>query len=610
MKLFFRILTYSKPYPSYLIPYIFFTLFAIVFGVLNFGILIPLLDYLFKPENSIKEVTQLPVFTLSSSYFKELLDYYTFKFAGFDKHKALLVLCVVIGISVFLSNFFKYFSQFILTKVRTKLVYKLKEALYEKMIRLDMGFFTSSKKGNLLSIISTDVHEVENSIVGSIQVVFREPFVIISYFCLLFTISFKLTLFSIIYFPLVGIVIALITKSLRKKMGQLMFLQGDLLSLVEESISNIRVIKAFNNIRFFSKKFDTENVKYKNLSRSIINKRELSSPVSEVLGVSAVVGLIIYGGNLVLNNTGELSGSQFLTYLVVFAMILGPAKNITVAVSNIQKGLASGERIFDIIDTQITIVNAVNAQELTNFNHSIEFKNVSFSYKKDDQLVLNNISLKIEKGKTVALVGQSGSGKTTLADMVCRFYDSDKGQLLVDGTDIKQITIESLRKHLGLVTQESILFNDSILNNIAFGLTNVTEEQIMDAAKIANAHDFILEQPHGYQTNIGDRGSKLSGGQRQRISIARAILKNPPILILDEATSALDTESERLVQDALTNLMKNRTSLVIAHRLSTIINADEIIVLNKGEIAEKGSHQELLELNGIYKKLFEMQNFK
>jgi subfamily B ATP-binding cassette protein MsbA len=611
MKLFFRILAYSKPYPAYLIPYIIFTVFAIIFGVLNFGILIPLLDYLFNPENSIKVVNELPSFSLSSSYFKQLLDYFTYKFGGQDKQKALLVMCIVIGICVFLSNVFKYLSQFILTKVRTKLVYNLKEALYEKMIRLDMGFFSSSKKGNLLSIISTDVHEIENSIVGSIQVVFREPFVIISYFILLFSISAKLTLFSIIYFPIVGVVIALITKSLRKKMGQLMFLQGDLLSLVEETISNIRVIKAFNNINFFSKKFDTENNKYKNLSRSIINKRELSSPISEVLGVSAVVGLIIYGGSLVLNNTGELSGSQFLTYLVVFAMILGPAKNITVAISNIQKGLASGDRIFDIIDTEIQIKNEVNAQKISVFKSSIEFNNVSFSYKKGDEgYVLKNINLKVNCGKTIALVGQSGSGKSTLADMIPRFYDTDLGEIKIDGINIKSIDIESLRNQIGVVTQESILFNDTIENNILFGLKNTSKEKIIEAAKIANAHDFIMEQADGYQTNIGDRGGKLSGGQRQRISIARAILKNPPILILDEATSALDTESERLVQDALTRLMQNRTSVVIAHRLSTIINADEIIVLDKGEIVEKGSHDELLLKQGIYKKLFDMQNFK
>lgn len=610
MKLFFRILSYSKPYPSYLVPYIILTLLAVAFGVVNFGVLIPLLDYLFKPENSIKAVTELPPLSLSSTYFKTLLDYFTYKLAGNDKHKALLVLCSVIGASVFLSNVFKYFSQYVLTKVRTNLVYKLKKSLYEKMMHLDMSFFTSSKKGNLLSIISTDIQEVENSIIGSIQIVFREPFVIISYFFLLFSISVKLTLFSVIYFPLVGVCIALITKSLRKKMGDLMLLQGDLLSLVEESISNIRIIKAFNNVFYFSQKFDNENNKYKKLSRFIINKRELASPVSEVLGVFAVIGLILYGGNLVLNNTGELTGAEFLTYIIVFAMILSPAKNITVAVSNIQKGLASSERIFSVIDNDIEIKNKENGIEINQLKESIKFNNVSFSYKKGDEgFVLKDINLLIQKGKTVALVGQSGSGKTTLADMIPRFYDTDLGDITIDGINIKDCKIESLRNNIGLVTQESILFNDTIENNISFGLEKVTKEQIIAAAKIANAHEFILQQPNGYDTNIGDRGSKLSGGQKQRLSIARAVLKNPPILILDEATSALDTESERSVQDALNNLMKNRTSIVIAHRLSTIMNADEIVVIDKGQIVEKGTHTELLQLNGIYKKLYNMQNF-
>lgn len=610
MKLFFRILSYSKPYSSYILPYIVLTLLAVIFGVVNFGVLIPLLDYLFKPENSIKAVTELPDISLNSTYFKTLLDYFTYKFAGTDKRKALLVLCVVIGFSVFLSNLFKYFSQYVLTKVRTNLVYKLKQALYERMMRLDMYFFTSSKKGNLLSIISTDIHEVENSIIGSIQVVFREPFVIVSYFFLLFSISFKLTLFSIIYFPIVGICIALITKSLRRKMGDLMLLQGDLLSLVEESISNIRIIKAFNNVFYFSNKFDIENTKYKKLSRNIINKREFSSPVSEVLGVFAVIGLILYGGSLVLSNTGELNGAEFLTYIIVFAMILSPAKNITVAISNIQKGLASSERIFSIIDTEIQIKNKENAFNLNEFNDSIVFHNVCFSYKKGDEgYVLKNINLTIPKGKTIALVGQSGSGKTTLADMIPRFYDSDKGIISIDGVNIKDCNLESLRSKIGLVTQESILFNDSIENNISFGLENVTKEQIIEAAKIANAHEFITQQIDGYNTNIGDRGGKLSGGQRQRISIARAVLKDPPILILDEATSALDTESERLVQDALNKLTKNRTSIVIAHRLSTIMTADEIVVIDKGEIAEQGTHQQLLDKNGIYKKLYDLQSF-
>ncbi len=591
--------------------YLILTLLAVIFGALNFGILIPLLDNLFNTQNKINEVTTLPELSFSKNSLKQLLDYFVFKFGGTDKHKALISLCAIIGISVVLSNVFKYFSQFVLTHVRTKVVYKLKKAIYEKMTQLDVSFFSNARKGNLLTIISSDTQEIENSIVGSIQIIFREPFIIISYFALLFSISVPLTLFSIVYFPFVGLLIALLTKSLRKKAGELMTLQGDLLSLVEETISNIRIIKAFNNLAFFAKKFDGENVKYRSLSKSIINKRELASPVSEMLGVLAVIGLIIYGGSLVLDNSGDLSGAQFLTYLIVFSMILSPAKNITVAVSNIQKALASCERVFEILDTDITIKNSTHPVSFKKFNSHIEYKDLCFAYHKGDQgYVLKNINLTINKGKTIALVGQSGSGKTTLADMLPRFYDGDKGELLIDGVNIKNIAIEDLRNAIGIVTQESVLFNDTVYNNIVFGLANKTKEQIIEAAKIANAHDFISQLPKGYDTNIGDRGGKLSGGQRQRLSIARAVLKNPDILILDEATSALDTESEKLVQEALTNLMKNRTSIVIAHRLSTIANADEIIVMHKGQIIERGNHQQLIQLQGSYKKLCDMQSFK
>jgi len=390
-----------------------------------------------------------------------------------------------------------------------------------------------------------------------------------------------------------------------------MALQGDLLSLVEETVSNIRIIKAFNNVPFFGKKFDRENEKYRQLSRSIINKRELASPVSEVLGVLAVIGLIIYGGSLVLSNSGELTGAQFLTYLIVFSMILGPAKNITVAISNIQKALASCQRVFDILDTPVQILDPVTPKPFRQFTTAIEYKHVWFAYHKGDSgHVLKNIELRIEKGKTIALVGQSGSGKTTLADMLPRFYDCGEGSIEIDGINIQDLRLEDLRKSIGVVTQESVLFNDSIYNNIVFGLEGVSEAQVIAAAKIANAHEFISQLPQAYQSVIGDRGSKLSGGQRQRLNIARAVLKNPDILILDEATSALDTESERLVQEALENLMKNRTSLVIAHRLSTIANADEIIVMQKGEIIERGNHQSLLQSNGAYKKLFDLQSFK
>jgi subfamily B ATP-binding cassette protein MsbA len=430
---------------------------------------------------------------------------------------------------------------------------------------------------------------------------------LIGFFILLFTMSAKLTLFTLLLLPISFLLIAQITKLLKRDALRSQDLLGFIMGTIEETISGIRIIKAFNGEEYIKKKFDGQNNKYRGLLKSVINKRELASPMSEFLGVSVLTLVFYYGGKLVLEHAGDLTASEFITYIALYSQILIPAKNISTAVTNIQKGLVSGARLLNLIDTKIEITEKVNATSLSGFNDKIEFKNVHFSH--ETFKVLKGIDLTISKGKTIALVGPSGGGKSTLADMVPRFYDVSEGKISIDGTDIKEVTLKSLRQLMGTVTQESILFNDSVANNIAFGVENPDMNKIIEAAKIANAHEFISELAEGYHTNIGDRGGKLSGGQRQRLSIARAVFKNPPILILDEATSALDTESEKMVQEALTNLMKNRTTLVIAHRLSTIQHADEIIVLDKGIIVERGTHLNLMNANGLYQRLCEMQAF-
>jgi subfamily B ATP-binding cassette protein MsbA len=487
----------------------------------------------------------------------------------------------------------------------------LRNKMMKKSLALPLSYFSDERKGDMMSRMTTDVIEIEWSIMQSLELIFREPLTIIISLATLIFISPYLTLYVFLLLPVAGLVVALVSKSLKSRSAKGKVVFGQLFNIMEETLGALKVIKAFTGERFVQNKFEKVNEDYNKISISLYRRADLTSPISETVVLGVLLLILYIGGCMVFDNTSALSGSAFLGYFAVASQIVPPIKQITQAYNNIQKGLASEERIDKILQAENPIVNKTNPTKIDHFSNGIEFNNVSFSYKKgDDGYVLKNINLTIPKGKTIALVGQSGSGKTTLADMIPRFYDTDLGEIKIDGISLKDLEIESLRKQIGVVTQESILFNDTIENNIAFGLDSIDKNKIIEAAKVANAHEFILQQPDGYQTNIGDRGGKLSGGQRQRISIARAILKNPPILILDEATSALDTESERLVQDALNNLMKNRTSIVIAHRLSTIVNADEIVVINKGELAEKGSHKELLEKDGIYKKLFDMQNFK
>ena len=606
MKTYFRLLSFSKPYGRYVPEYVLFTFFSVIFGAVNFSLIIPLLNILFGTYK-IPEVIQQPGFSLSISYFINLFNYY-FQIVLAERGKvgALQFVCLVILSFVALANVFRYWSQRILSRMRTNLIRNIRERLYDKLLAIHPGYFQGQKKGDLLSVLSHDVQEIENSVVTSIQVIFREPVVITAYFIVLFTISAKLTVFTLVLVPIAGTIISTISRRLRKHSIAGQTLLGAILSNAEETISGTKIIRAFNAESSLRKKFITENDRFRNVSKSIQNMRELASPLSETLAVAVVVGIMIYGGTLVLSSQSGLSASAFIAYIALYSQLLPPVKNISSAVTNVQRGLAAGERVLRIIDEPVNIREIANPVPITDFKHGIEYKDVSFGYE-EKRYALNNINIKIPKGKIVALVGSSGSGKTTFADLLPRFYDPTEGAILIDGIDIRNYRLKDLRNLMGIVTQEPILFNDTVFNNITFGMQDVTEEQVISAAKVANAHDFILRMENGYQSLIGDRGSKLSGGEKQRLTIARAVLKNPPILILDEATSSLDTESERLVQDALYKLMINRTSIVIAHRLSTIQNADEILVLQKGQLHERGTHDRLLLTNGVYKHLVELQ---
>ena len=608
MKIYFKLLSFAKPFNRFVPKYFILAVLAVIFGLANFTLMIPLLNVIFEKVEVVTIVAK-PEFALNLDYFKAIFNFYFASiFKTYGQVGALQFVCVVIVVSVFLANLFKYWSQRVLTSMRTHVVKNIRESLFLKITSLHVGYFHSQRKGDLMSSLSNDVNEVENSVVSSVQVIFREPLMIIGYVVLLFSMSVKLTFFTLLVLPISGGVIAWISRKLRKEAEVGQGLLGEMLSIIEETISGIRIIKAFNAQQYVREKFDEQNNKYRGVLKSMWNKRELASPISEFLGISIVVLVILYGGRLVLENQSELNASEFITYIILYSQILIPAKNISTAITNIQRGIASGARIFSVLETDVNIVEDKDAIAKTDLKDQIIFKDVSFQYA--DTKVLEQINLTVEAGKMIALVGQSGAGKSTLADLLPRFYDVTAGQILIDGIDIRKIKLHDLNQLMGIVTQESILFNDTIFNNIAFGNKSASREAVIAAAKIANADEFIVKLADGYDTNIGDRGSKLSGGQRQRLSIARAVLKNPPILILDEATSALDTESEKLVQDAIHKLMQNRTSIVIAHRLSTIQHADTIVVMQDGKIIEKGKHAELISMNGTYKKLTDMQSFQ
>jgi len=606
MKSFRKIIQYAFNYKIYALLNIVFNILAVIFELLSMLLFVPFLNILF--EQTTVSITSKPEFSLTKEYFENYFNYTLSQYIEDDnKTKVLLFVCVLVGIMFLLKNVFRYAAMFFIAVLRTGVVKDIRNELHTKLLSLPLLFYSEEKKGDIISRITTDVQEVEWSILNSLELMFKEPISVILSLMVMIAMNPKLTLFSLILLPTSGFIIGRVGKSLKRTSGKLQSQMGELLSSVEETLGGLRIIKAFHAERKVDKKFNTLNQDYTNLHLKMIRKRDSASPLSEFLGSTVMVTLAYYGGSLVLDGESNFNGGEFIGYIIIFARLLSPIKAISSAYSIIQKGAASAERIEELLVAENNIQEIENPEVLSGFNSSIEYKNVSFGYTSD--LVLKNVSVKIEKGKTIALVGESGGGKSTFADLLPRFYDVSSGGIEVDGINIKNLSLDSLRAQIGVVTQESILFNDTIYNNIAFGVENVTEAQVMEAAKIANAHEFIVQQENGYHTNIGDSGNKLSGGQKQRLSIARAVLKNPPILILDEATSALDTESEKLVQDALFKLMENRTSIVIAHRLSTIQNADEILVLQKGNIVERGTHTELIAKEGVYKRLSDLQTF-
>jgi subfamily B ATP-binding cassette protein MsbA len=599
MKQYARIFQYLSAYKGKIFLYFLFTLLSIIFSIVSIGMLMPFLQLIFTGEGIIKSAKS-PVINWLNDFLADAVNTH-------DKIRTLGFICVLMVSFILLKNLFLYLSFYVLNPLKNKIVNQLREDLYDKVLRLPIGFFNEKRKGDLMSRMTNDVGEVEGSLIGALEGWIKDPLTIIVTLIVLFLISIELTLFILILIPVLGLVIGRITRSLKKHSQEVAKKYGETLSTLDETLGGLRVIKAFNIEKLLRNKFLKTNEELLKAKNSISYRRDLASPLSEVLGVLLFVAVLFYGGRLVLKNQ-LLEASAFLGFLGIFYNIINPAKALSTSFSNMRKGGAAINRIEEILKTPITVDDNPNGKKLPAFVDKIEFRNVSFSY--DDAIILDNINFSVAKGKTIALVGSSGAGKSTLADLVPRFHDVTGGEVLIDGINIKDYSLHSVRSQMSIVTQEPILFNDSIANNIKLGKENATEEEITEAAKIANAHDFIIKKEGGYNSNIGDRGSKLSGGERQRLTIARAVLKNPPILILDEATSSLDTESERLVQDAINNMMQNRTSIVIAHRLSTIRHADEIIVLQKGMIVERGNHEELLSQNGFYRKLVEMQEVR
>ncbi|HQV59732.1 MAG: ABC transporter ATP-binding protein [Chitinophagaceae bacterium] len=601
MKQYSRIFQYLGAYKGKIFLYFLSTLLSIVFSIVSIGMLMPFLQLIFTGSQ-----TAL-VAESSNPVIQWVNDFLNNSVLTRGKIATLGLICLLMVSFIALKNVFLYLSYYVLNPLKNRIVNQLREDLYDKVLRLPIGFFNEKRKGDLMSRMTNDVSEVESSVVGTLEGWIRDPMTIIVTLTVLFLISVQLTLFILILIPVLGLVIGRVTKSLKKHSQDVANKYGETLSTLDETLGGLRVIKAFNIEKVLRSKFFKSNEELLYSKNKISYRRDLASPLSEVMGVVLFTAVLYYGGRLVLQNQ-LLEASAFLGFLGIFYNIINPAKALSTSFSNMRKGAAAINRIEEVLKTPITVDDNPKGRLLPAFTDKIEFRNVSFAY--DDAMILDNINLTVKKGQTIALVGSSGAGKSTLADLVPRFHDVTGGEVLIDGINIKDYSLHSVRSLMSIVTQEPILFNDTIGNNIALGQQGATEEQIHEAAKIANAHEFIIKKEGGYNSNIGDRGSKLSGGERQRLTIARAVLKNPPILILDEATSSLDTESERLVQDAINNMMQNRTSIVIAHRLSTIRHADEIIVLQKGKIVERGNHEQLLAQNGFYKKLVDMQEVK
>jgi len=607
MNYFKKILRFAKPYTGYAWLNVLFNILYAVFNVLSVLTFIPVLGILFGQE---QKVTTKPIFKGVKGiydYTQGSLNYYVstaLESGGVER--ALLFICIISFSMFFFKNLFRYLALFVLAFLRNGVVRDLRNSLYNKIVELPISYFSEKKKGDTIARVTSDVQEIEISFLNSLEAIVREPLTIAFTLISMFAMSAKLTLFAFILLPVSGVIISSVSKKLKAKSLLAQNETGTFLSFIEETLSGLKVIKSFTAERKMEDKFQVSTSRFYRLMNSVLHRNNLASPMSEFLGSATIIAILYYGGRIVLLGEGDMKPQEFLGFIGLFYLILNPAKAISKAIFSVQKGNASAERIMDILDAENEIVDKPDGIVNPSFERNIEIRNVSFKYK--DEYVLKDFSLNIPKGKTIALVGQSGSGKSTLANLILRFYDVNKGEILIDGVNIKDIKKESLREMMGLVTQESILFNETVSNNITLGTDQATSEKVVAAAKIANAHEFIMDLPEQYETNIGDSGNTLSGGQKQRLSIARAVYKNPPIMILDEATSALDTESEQLVQKALEKLMENRTSVVIAHRLSTIQKADEIIVLQKGKIVEQGKHNALLEKKGAYYKYVTMQS--
>lgn len=604
-KNFRRILHYVKPYSGSVALNVLFNVLGIIFSLFSFSMIVPFLNILFNPDNL---VTVRPEFSLNSDTLLEMLNYcVSYMIIHYGQSTALVGICIMLVTAFMLRNLNTYLALYFMVGARAGTLKDIRNDLYKKIMILPLSFYSRNKKGDIMARITTDVQEVEVSIISYLDVFIKDPVTIIAYFLFMLGISWQLTVFVLVLLPIAGLVIGKIGKSLKKDSveGQSRF--AGMIATIEETIGGLRIIKAFNAIDYSGRKFNEQNEEYSRVVRHVNRKRDLSSPMSEFMSSIVIAIVLWFGSTLILDGNSTITAANFIAYIVIFSQIISPAKSFSQGFYCLQKGMASADRIFEVLDAEEVIVEKENALTIRKFDDKVVYDNVSFRYGEND--VLKNIDLSIPKGKMVALVGESGGGKSTMVDLLPRFYDVCQGSIKIDGTDIRDLKISDVRGLMGIVTQESILFNDTVFNNIAFGMENATREAVIEAAKVANAHDFIMHLENGYDTVIGDRGMNLSGGQRQRLSIARAVLKNPPILILDEATSALDTESERLVQEALAKVMSNRTSIVIAHRLSTIQNADEIIVLVKGQIVERGRHDELIAKGGVYKRLTDLQSF-
>ncbi len=606
MTTYLRILSYARPVGLLAPQYLIYTFLHIIFSIVNFVVMIPLLNILF----GIVEVQEFsePEFSLSISYFVDLFNYYFHSIIeDHGRIYALYFVCaMIVGATVF-SNLFKYLSNIVLALIRINVITNLRFRFFDRLLGFDLQYFTSSRRGDIISRGTADILEIENSVVSTFTVIIKDPLMIIALFIVLFRMSAELTMYTLILLPVSGLLISQIVKRLRKSASGMQESLGQISNVLDEALGGMRVVKAFVAEEYMRNKFKNKIRQYAKFNFSIAKTYNLAPPTSEILGAVTLGLLLLLGGQLIFNNEATLTAAEFIGFVVLFSQILAPAKSLSNSFSNINKGIASGQRVFKLIDQKATISSKSDGLECSEIKDTINFKSVSFAY--EEKQVLENINFEIPKGKIVALVGPSGGGKSTIADMVPRFYDPNEGEVLLDGKNMKDFKTSSLRKMMGIVTQESILFNDTVFNNISFGKPSASKEQVEEAAKVANAHDFIEKLDDGYDALIGERGTKLSGGQRQRLSIARAVLKNPPVLIMDEATSALDSESEKLVQDAIHKLMQNRTTLVIAHRLSTIQNAHMIIVIKEGKIIQRGTHATLMKEGGVYKKLTEMQSF-